>query len=296
MSEVRSKWSAALAALRPRQWIKNGVVFAPLLFSRTLFEPERVVQAMFAAAAFCLLSGGIYVFNDWIDRERDRLHPEKLRRPFATGELGGRFAVGLIVGAGFAAAALEARLPWRFAAVCGGYLALQIAYSLFLKRWAVLDVGVIALGFVLRVVGGGVAIDVPVSNWLYLCTLLLAVFLGFAKRRHELSSLQDSADAHRANLADYSLPMLDQMITVAAAACVVSYGLYTVAQDTVAKVGSDRLKLTVPFVLYGIFRYLFLIHRRGLGGSPERILLTDRAMILTVLLFAVVAGVVLYAR
>ena len=288
--------SSALAALRPRQWVKNAAVFAPLLFAKALFDPDRLVRSVIAAAAFCLFSGGVYVLNDWVDRERDRLHPEKRLRPFALGTLGGGWAAALLAVSWLLGGALALLLPWRFVAVCGGYLALQLTYSLWLKRWAVLDVGAIALGFVLRVVGGGVAIDVPVSNWLYLCTLLLAVFLGFAKRRHELSFLQDSADAHRANLADYSLPMLDQMISVAAAACVVSYGLYTVAPDTVAKVGSDRLKLTVPFVLYGIFRYLFLIHRHGLGGSPERILLTDRAMILTILLFAVVAGTVLYLR
>lgn len=286
--------AATLTALRPRQWIKNAAVFAPLLFAKTLFDSDRLVRALVAAVAFCLLSGGVYVLNDWVDRERDRLHPEKRLRPFASGALGGRTAVTLLLGSWLTGGLLARALPWRFAAVCGGYLVLQLSYSLFLKRWAVLDVGTIALGFVLRVVGGGVAIEVPVSNWLYLCTLLLAVFLGFAKRRHELSSLQGSADAHRSNLADYSLPMLDQMISVAAAACVVSYGLYTVAPDTVAKVGSDRLKLTVPFVLYGVFRYLFLIHRRGMGGSPERVLFTDRAMILTVLLFALTAGWVLY--
>lgn len=286
---------SALAALRPRQWIKNGLVLAPLLFAKSLFETDRLVKSMAAMAAFCLLSGGVYVVNDWIDRSRDRLHPEKRSRPFASGALGSGWAAGLVVGSWAAAAAIATLLPWHFGAVAVGYLALQMSYSLGLKRWAVIDVGIIALGFVLRVVAGGAAIEVPVSNWLYLCTLLLAVFLGFAKRRHELSSLQESADAHRDNLADYSLPMLDQMIAVAAAACVVSYGLYTVAPDTVAKVGSDRLKLTVPFVLYGVFRYLFLIHRRGLGGSPERVLLSDRGIIAAVVLFGAVVAVVLYA-
>jgi 4-hydroxybenzoate polyprenyltransferase len=162
-----------------------------------------------------------------------------------------------------------------------------------LKQFVILDVVIIAIGFLVRVVGGGIAIDVPVSNWLYLCTLLLATFLGFAKRRHELSSLPEAA-SHRTNLSEYSLPMLDQMIAVVGAACVLAYGLYTVSPDTVEHVGSDRLKFTVPFVLYGIFRYLFLLHKRGAGGSPERVLLTDPPFMVNILLFILVAGVVLY--
>ncbi|HEX9508379.1 MAG TPA: hypothetical protein VF947_08220, partial [Myxococcales bacterium] len=181
-----------------------------------------------------------------------------------------------------------------FAGVAAAYLGLQILYSLGLKRLVIVDVVAIAMGFLLRVLGGGIAISVPVSNWLYLCTLLLAVFLGFAKRRHELASLLPEALSHRQNLGDYSLPLLDQMISVVASSSILAYGLYTVSRDTIEHVGSDRLKFTVPFVIYGIFRYLFLIHKRGAGGSPEKVLLSDWPMIINLVLFVAVASWALY--
>jgi 4-hydroxybenzoate polyprenyltransferase len=204
--------------------------------------------------------------------------------------------VALILGCWAAGGAIALSLGSAFALVAGGYVGLQIFYSLVLKGQVILDVVVVGLGFVLRVLGGGLAIHVPVSNWLYLCTLLLALFLGFAKRRHELASLYGDAASHRPNLDDYSLPMLDQMMSVVAAACIVAYGLYTVSEETIEKVGSDHLKFTVPFVIYGIFRYLFLMHKRGAGGSPERVLLSDPPTIINILLFVAIAGWALYAQ
>ncbi len=285
---------ALLRQLRPRQWTKNLALYAPLLFARKVLDPGSVVQATVAVLAFCFLASGVYVVNDWLDREQDRIHPEKRGRPIASGRIRGPLAAGLVVGCWALAFGLAAWVGPAFLGLATGYVALQIAYSLVLKHQVILDVLVIALGFVLRVIGGGVAIDVPVSNWLYLCTLLLAVFLGFAKRRQELGSLAADAVGHRASLSQYTLPMLDQMITVVAASCVLAYALYTVSPDTVQHVGSDGLKYTVPFVLYGIFRYLFLVHKKGLGGSPEKILLSDAPMIINLVLYLGIAGWALY--
>jgi 4-hydroxybenzoate polyprenyltransferase len=286
---------ALIRTLRPRQWTKNVAVFAPLLFSRSVFVPGAALRALGAVVSFCLLAGAVYVLNDWVDRERDRLHPKKRFRPIAAGQLGGLGA--FLLGAGCAVSGLL--LAWwvnpKFAYLAAAYVALQTLYTFFLKHLVILDVGIIAIGFVMRVAGGGVAISVPVSNWLYLCTLLLATFLGFSKRRQELSSLSGEAAAHRAVLTAYSLPFLDQLISVVAAACIVSYGLYTVSAETLEKVGSDHMKFTLPIVMYGIFRYLYLVHQRGEGGSPERVLLSDKPMIFTVLLFTAVASWALYS-
>jgi len=281
-------------ALRPRQWTKNAGVYAPLLFARAVFAEGAALRATLAVLAFCLISSGVYVVNDWVDRERDRLHPEKRHRPIAAGQLSGKVAAALVAlcWAGGFALAFAARL--QFAELAAGYVALQLLYTFVLKKLVIVDVVAIAAGFVVRVVGGGVAISVPVSSWLFLCTLLLAVFLGFAKRRHELTSLQAEAASHRANLSEYSLPMLDQMLAVVAAACLVAYGIYSVSPETIQHVGSDRMKFTVPFVMYGFFRYLFLVHRRGAGGSPERVLLSDPALLVDLALYAAVAAWALY--
>lgn len=287
--------AATLArALRPRQWTKNAGVYAPLLFARAVFVEGAALRATLAVVAFCLISSGVYVLNDWVDRERDRLHPEKRHRPIAAGLISGRLAAALVALCWVLGGALALWTRMEFAAVAAGYVGLQLFYIFLLKKLVIVDVVAIAIGFVVRVVGGGVAIDVPLSNWLFLCTLLLAVFLGFAKRRHELTSLQAEAASHRANLSDYSLPMLDQMIAAVAATCLVAYGIYTVSPETIQHVGSDRMKFTVPFVMYGIFRYLFLIHRRGAGGSPERVLLSDAPFLVNLGLYTAVATWALY--
>lgn len=283
-----------LRALRPRQWTKNLALYAALLFARKVTDRGALVTETLAALAFCLLASGVYVLNDWVDREKDRLHPDKKERPIAAGLISAPVAAALCAVCWMAGGALALHVGRSFAELAAGYVGLQLAYSFLLKRLVILDVVVIAIGFVLRVVGGGVAIDVPVSNWLYLCTLLLALFLGFAKRRHELSSLDIAAGAHRENLSEYTVPMLDQMISVVAASCILSYGLYTVSAETMAKVGSDHLKFTVPMVIYGIFRYLYLIHHKNLGGSPERVLLSDVPLMADLALFVAVSGWALY--
>lgn len=281
-------------ALRPRQWTKNAAVLAPLVFAHKALEPASAGRALGATAAFCLLSSAVYVFNDLADRARDREHPLKRLRPIASGALGTGAAVAL------GAAALTVALGsfWLlgraafFAAA--GYLGLQVAYTALLKRLVIVDVLSIALGFVVRVASGALAIAVPISNWLYLCAFLLALFLGFSKRRAELTLLQDSAGAHRQSLADLSLPLLDQLISVVTAATIVSYALYTMSEETLRKFGTDALKFTIPCVVYGIFRYLYLIYRRGEGESPEKILLSDVPLLVDIVVFMGIVGAVLY--
>ncbi len=285
---------AMLRAMRPRQWTKNAVLLVPLIFARGVFAQGLLLHALAAVASFSLLASAVYVANDWVDREKDRLHPEKRRRPIAAGHLGLGGAVALMALCLGSAGAVGWYVGPRFLGVLGGYLLLQVLYTGVLKKLVILDVMAIALGFIVRVVAGAEAISVEVSNWLFLCTLLGAVFLGFAKRRAELSSLEDAATAHRSNLADYSLPMIDQMMSISAASAILAYGLYTVSHETVARVGSDRLKFTVPCVVYGVFRYLFLVHKRGAGGAPEKVLLGDGPLQLGIALFFALAAWALY--
>ena len=286
---------AAIKALRPKQWTKNGVLLVPLLFAKSIFVQGQLLKSALAVASFCLLASGVYLVNDWFDREKDRLHPEKKNRPIAAGLLGPGPVVVLLALCWGGALALALAINLQFVWVCLGYVALQIAYTTVLKHLVVLDVMALALGFIVRVVAGAVAIDVVVSNWLFLCTLLGAVFLGFAKRRAELSSLEQGASAHRASLGEYTQTMLDQMMSISAACTILAYGLYTVSPDTIARVGSDHLKLTVPCVIFGVFRYLFLVHKRGLGGSPEKILLSDVPLIVDIFVFLGVAAWGLYS-
>jgi 4-hydroxybenzoate polyprenyltransferase len=286
---------AMVRALRPKQWTKNAALLIPLLFAKSIFAEGLALRAMLGVGVFSLLASGVYVANDWFDREKDRLHPEKRKRPIAAGHLSGPAAIVLVVLCWGVAGVGGWWIGPSFAAVLVGYLALQVLYTGALKKMVLLDIMAIALGFILRVVAGANAIDVEVSNWLFLCTLLGALFLGFAKRRAELSSLED-ASAHRASLADYTVPLLDQMMSICAACCILGYGLYTVSKETVEHVGSDHLKFTVPFVVYGVFRYLFLVHKRGAGGAPEQVLLSDAPLLIDIALFLAVAGWALYSK
>ncbi len=296
MTEAKVGLRSALTTLRPRQWSKNVFVFAPLVFARAILERGLIQSALLAFVAFSFLASGVYVLNDWFDRDKDKLHPEKRLRPIAAGLVTLPTAMALLLGAWGVAFGVGAWIGMEFVKVELVYVVMQILYTFALKRLVILDVMVIALGFILRVYSGAVAIDVSVSNWLFLCTLLLALFLGFAKRRAELASLEGDAQAHRKNLADYSLPMIDQMMSISAASAILAYGLYTVSKETVEHVHSDNLKYTVPFVVYAIFRYLFLVHKKGMGGSPDRVLLTDRPFIINLLCVGAIAAWVLYAR
>jgi 4-hydroxybenzoate polyprenyltransferase len=285
---------ALLTSLRPRQWTKNLLVFAGLIFSRGLLEPALVARSVLAFSLFCLLSGGVYLINDVIDAERDRAHPQKRHRPVASGRLPP--AVALAAGVGLLAGATAAAflLSPRFGLVALAYAVLLTAYSAGLKHVVIVDTLIIAGGFVLRALAGVVVLGIDFSDWLLLCTILLALFLTFGKRRAELRELEAGAIGHRPILSEYSPELLDQMIAVVTASTLMAYALYTMATETHVRLGTARLPLTIPFVLYGIFRYLYLLYRRDLGGNPSEHLLTDRALLVDVALWGAAVIVILY--
>jgi 4-hydroxybenzoate polyprenyltransferase len=285
---------AFITGLRPRQWTKNLLVFAGLIFSQGLNDPTLVARSVFAFAIFCLLSGSVYLINDVMDAERDRAHPQKRFRPVASGRLpAGVALVGAIVLlVGSSVAALFMSGP--FGATAVAYAALQIAYSMGLKHVVILDSLIIAGGFVLRALAGVLVLGIELSHWLLLCTILLALFLTFGKRRHELIALEAGAADHRPILSEYSPQLLDQMIAVVTASTLMAYALYTMAPETQAKLGTTRLPLTIPFVLYGIFRYLYLLYRRDLGGDPSEHLVTDWALLVDVALWGCAVVLILY--
>jgi len=283
-----------LEATRPRQWTKNIVVFAAIVFSQHLGEWPALGRTFAAFAIFCALSSAIYLLNDLIDAEQDKLHPLKSKRPIASGRLGKNEALTTAVGLLILATAAGFFLNPPLGVVCVGYAALQLGYMFWFKHQVILDVIAIAIGFVLRAVGGGAAISVEVSHWLLLCTLFLALFLAVCKRRHELLLLRDNSIEHRKTLGHYSESLLDQMVAVVTSSTVISYALYTVAPDTIDRFGSNRLIYTVPFVLFGIFRYLYLVYRREEGGSPEGLLLGDRALLVNIVLFGVAVALLVY--
>jgi 4-hydroxybenzoate polyprenyltransferase len=282
-----------IRSVRPEQWLKNGFVLAPIVFSGLIGDPGAWLRSLLAVAAFCAASSATYLVNDVIDREADRAHPVKRGRPIAAGEVSVAAAMMTAVVLVAVAMAIALWLGGWFPTILIAYVALVILYSVLLKRAVFLDVLVVAAGFVLRVVGGAVAINVPVSRWILVVTYLLALYLALGKRRTELALLGDGAGHHRAVLGHYTLPMVDSAISVVLGATVLAYALYTVAPDTVAKVGSEGLLATVPIVLYGLFRYLYLLHRHELGGSPTRALLTDRPLLVCVVIWLAVAAVVI---
>jgi 4-hydroxybenzoate polyprenyltransferase len=295
---VGGRFVAALLfrSLRPEQWTKNLIVFAGLLFGLQLFDVDAVLRALAAFAVFCALSGVVYVVNDIMDRDADRRHPLKARRPIASGALSpvvaGAAAAALTVG-GMAAAFALGR---NFGLVALTYLVLQTLYSGPLKHIVILDVLTIAVGFVLRAAAGAVAVAVPISHWLLIVTVLLALFLALSKRRHELVLLAGEAAQHRPILGEYSPYLLDQMISVVTASTLVAYIFYCISPETVQKFGTDLLGLTIPFPLYGIFRYLYLVHRREGGGSPSQMLLNDRPLLMCVGLWVAAVVVIVYVR
>jgi 4-hydroxybenzoate polyprenyltransferase len=284
---------ALLTSLRPRQWVKNLFVFAGVIFSQQMLTP-LAWTALAAFVTFCGLSGAIYLFNDVADVERDRLHPTKRLRPIASGALSRSTA--LVFGALLLTGCLAAAF-WigpAFGLVALGYGALLTAYSVWLKHLVILDVLTVAGGFVLRAVAGAVAVEVEISGWLLICTILIALFLALGKRRHEYRSLARDAAAHRPILAEYSESFLDQMISVVTASTVTAYALYTMSPETVAKFHTRLLPLTLPFVLYGIFRYLYLLYRRDLGGNPSDLFVNDRALLLDALLWMLATFAIIY--
>jgi 4-hydroxybenzoate polyprenyltransferase len=283
-----------IASLRPHQWTKNLVIFAALALSKHLFDPEPLLRAVSAFFIFCGLSGSVYLVNDVTDLERDRLHPRKRFRPVASGTLSPRAALVAATVLGGLCLALSFLLGTPFGVCAFLYLALNLLYSFKLKEVVILDVIAISLGFVLRAVAGAEAVSVEISEWLLVCTILLALFLALSKRRHELTSMTDTATEHRKILTEYSPYLLDQMISVVTASCLTAYAFYTLAKETRDKYQTDRLSWTIPFVLYGIFRYLYLVHQKEQGGSPTDILLTDRPLLVDVALWALAIVVIVY--
>jgi 4-hydroxybenzoate polyprenyltransferase len=291
----RSLVAALALSLRPHQWTKNLVVFAGLVFGDRRLEASAAGSAVVAFVVFCLLSGVVYLINDVRDREADRLHPTKRHRPVASGALSPTAAVAVAVAlTAVALAAAFILLPVAFGLVATAYVVLLGLYSTSVKHLVVLDVLTIAVGFVLRAWGGAVAVEVMVGHWLLLLTLLLALFLGLSKRRAELVTLADRASAHRPSLGEYSSPLLDQMISIVAASTLLAYALYTIDPQTVANFGTDRLLWTFPFPLYGILRYLYLVHQREAGGDPAELLLKDGPMLLCVALWGVAVLAIVY--
>jgi 4-hydroxybenzoate polyprenyltransferase len=289
--------------MRPRQWTKNLIVFMALLFSINerweVSEPSSwlplVGWSLVTFALFCLISSADYLLNDVIDRESDRLHPDKRKRPIAAGLLSPRAAVIWAVALGTAAVggafALSAALTWHVGAVLAGYVILMVTYTFVLKHIVLMDMMAIGAGFVLRAMAGALAIDTPISPWLYVVTGLGALFLVVHKRRAEIALLQEGAGNHRPILEQYSPALLDQMTSLVTASTLSAYGLYTFTAENLPD--NNAMMLTIPFVLYGLLRYLYLVHQKGVGGSPEEVLLRDWPLIIDILLWVGTAGTVL---
>jgi len=286
---------ALIKAMRPRQWTKNVVLFAALVFDQqlTVGNLPAVLRTTAGFLIFCLLSGVVYIINDIADVEADRQHPDKRRRPIASGKLPISVARTFVVIVLVVIIPLSVLLSPAFAAIAISYLLLNLAYSLRIKHIPLLDVFAIALGFVLRVAAGVVLIDVArFSPWLYVVTTLGSLYLGFGKRRAELALLADGANSHRRVLEGYTLPLLDQLITIVSSTTIVAYSLYTFSAPNLPE--NHIMMLTIPFVMYGIFRYLYLIQVKHSGGAPEDVLLSDRPLQASIILWGISVLVVFY--
>ena len=274
--------------MRPKQWYKNLVIFIGIVFSSNLLNFNLWIDVLSAFAIFCILSGSIYVLNDILDIDKDKKHPQKCQRPLASGKLkvlhALLFSIILIIGCLSGAYLLNL----QFFIISIVFFSLMLIYSFFLKELIIVDIMVISVGFVLRAMAGAVAIGVLVSPWLIICAFLLALLLALGKRRHELVILKDNAKEHRKILNDYSTEMLDQMINITTASLVMSYSLYTFF------VGKIYIMITIPFAFYGIFRYIYLVHSKNMGGEPE-LLFKDKGMVLSMILWVILVIIVLYS-
>jgi 4-hydroxybenzoate polyprenyltransferase len=283
-----------LISLRPRQWAKNIVFFAALIYSQNFFNPYLLSVTLAAVFVFCVASSSLYLINDCLDIDRDRKHPVKKLRPIAAGRLPVSTSI-LIAGVLMAWSVVMAFVLNRnFFYLLTVYLLIELAYSAYLKKVVILDILCIASGFLIRVLGGAAVIDVPISSWLLICTTFLSLFLALGKRRSEMVLLDDDAREHRQVLSEYSLSFIDQMITIVTASTIFSYVLYTLAPETVHKFNTQNLEYSAIFVIYGIFRYLYLIYQKKEGGAPERILFSDKPLLINFILFALVVIAVIY--
>ncbi len=282
-----------IKTLRPKQWTKNGFVFVPLIFDIKLFRISPLLQTLAGFVILCLLSGAVYLVNDLVDIEKDRQHPTKRNRPLPSGQLSKPVAIAAAILIVAVTLPLSFWLDPIFGLIAAGYLVLQIGYSFWLKNQVIIDVMVLAAGFVLRVAAGVPLVDAErFSPWLYVFTTLGALFLALGKRRQEIVLLKGGASTTRAILADYSLPFLDEMMAVVTAGTVMTYALYTFSAPNLP--ANHSMMLTIPFVIYGIFRYLYIIHIQGNGGAPDEVLLTDRPLQVAVILFGLAVVAILY--
>ena len=279
--------------LRPKQWFKNVFVFAALVFDGKLFAVEPLFRTLAGAVLFCLLSSTVYIINDLVDIEKDRQHPTKKNRPLASGRLSPRVAAIAALLIAVIGLPLSFWLEPAFGVITLGYVVMMIAYSFWLKNMVIIDVMTIAAGFVLRVIAGVVLVHVErFSPWLYVCTTLLALFLAVGKRRNELFLLKDNANSHRTILNEYTMSFVDEMIAILSAATLIAYSLYTFSAENLPK--DHTMMLTLPFVLYGLFRYLYLIHVRNAGGAPEEIVLKDKPLMAALGLWGLAVVLILY--
>jgi 4-hydroxybenzoate polyprenyltransferase len=282
-----------LRTLRPRQWIKNGLVFMALLFDQKLTNGPLLIRTAAAFILFCMVSSTVYIINDLADIEKDKLHPRKCRRALPSGQLKPWFAILGAVGILAVCLPLSFLLNVYLGAIILGYFLLNLAYSVWLKHVVLIDVMVVASGFVLRVAAGVIAADAErFSPWLYLCTILLALFLAIGKRRNELIVLADAANTHRRILDEYTVPLLDEMNHLVTAGAVIAYSLYTFSAPNLPN--NYSMMLTIPFVIYFLFRYQYLVHVKGEGGAPEMLLYQDRPLLLTVVLWALAIVLIMY--
>ncbi len=285
--------SALAAAMRPRQWTKNLIIFAGLVFSKKFIEPNSLTLSALAFLAFCMNASSVYLINDIKDLEQDKLHPIKKLRPLAAGKITLLHTVVLSILLALLSLGLAFQLNFRFGLMLAGYWVMMILYSFKLKHVVIVDILIISAGFIIRALSGAVVLNVDISGWLIACAIFLSLFLILAKRRNEVFELGTSATSHRAILEEYGDRFLDQMIAIVTACTIISYVLYTVDQETVEKFGKNLI-FTAPFVIYGIFRYLYLVYQRNLGGRPEVILLTDRPLIISVVLWILTSLVIAY--
>ncbi len=287
---MRSKLYYIIKTMRPKQWTKNLFVLAGIVFAGEIFAWQKLFLSLATLFFFCLLSGAVYIFNDISDLEQDKLHPRKSRRPLAAGLLNLKTATF----AGYLCVIISLVGMFLLSPAVGvagaGYLLVNILYVHILKKQVILDILAIAAGFVLRVLAGAAAVEVPVSPWLLLCTILLSFFLGLGKRRYELVTLAEKAGEHRSSLSDYSLPLLDQMISAVTSATLLAYSLYTFLSAE----ANHHMMASIPFVLYGLFRYLYLLYKNGEGGSPEELLLQDKPLLINLLLWGIVVLAAVY--
>jgi 4-hydroxybenzoate polyprenyltransferase len=288
-----------LKTMRPRQWSKNLLVYLPFVFtlrqywqpfSREMFEFFAVATAAFVL--FCMLSSVIYLINDLVDIDKDRSHPTKRLRPLPSGQLKPSQALGAVVVLLAIAIPLSFLLDFWFGITAVGYVAMMLSYSFFLKNIVIIDVFTLAAGFVFRVLAGALALHVPPSAWIFVCTMLLALFIGFSKRRHELMLLEGNATSHRLILKEYTAEVLDEMIAVTTASFVMAYSLYTFTAENLPK--NHQMMLTIPFALYIVFRLLYLVHVKHEGGSPEELILRDKPLFGSIVLWAVAVLIIFY--